>query len=300
MPDISVCLITYNHGAFIEQALNSILGQKTSYSFEIVIGEDCSTDTTRQICEDYAARFTDKINLLPTPQNMGAALNFIRTVDACTGKYFAYCDGDDYWIDENKLQEQVAFLEANPDYVLCAGRSGYLQYDGHIEIRDERANKNKVDFTVKDYLLKMSFETATILFRKDKDFKFPDFYVNIFSGDQFLVLMLTMNGGKIRYIDRDLTVYRYHAGGVTKQTKIKEKLDRFMLMLDQFDAYSGQRHHQHVQLRKRIALISWNHSLLNYPRRVWFMFSNLVFAFRYHKYIPFTPKLFARYLMPFK
>lgn len=299
MPDISICLITYNHEKFIDQALTGILNQKTSYSFEIVIGEDCSTDNTRQICEAYAVRYPGKIKLLPTPENLGAAENFIRTVYACEGKYFAYCDGDDYWIDENKLQEQVDFLEANPDYILCAGRSGYLDYKGIVTYRDERPDKNQVDFTIEDYLLKMSFETATILFKKNKDFRFPDFYKDIFSGDQFLVLMLTMNGHKIRYIDKNLTMYRYHAGGVTKLTKRKEKIDRMLQMLDDFDGYSDYRYHKYVEIRRRIALVSWNHALLNYPKRLIFILFNIGFALRYRKYIPFTWKICFRYVWPF-
>ncbi len=300
MPDISVCLITYNHEQFIDQALTGILNQKTSYSFEIVIGEDCSTDKTRQICEAYAARYPGKIKLLPTPENLGAAFNFIRTVDACTGQYFAYCDGDDYWIDENKLQDQVDFLEANSEYILCAGRSGYLDYHGNITYRDERPDQSRFDFTVEDYLLKMSFETATILFRKTKDFKFPDFYRDIFSGDQFLVLMLTMNGKKIRYLDKNLTMYRYHQGGVTKRTHRKEKFDRLFLMLDDFDRFSDYRYHRHVELRKRITLVGWNQAQLNYPKRLIFILFNIGFALRYRKYIPFTWKTCIRYVWPFK
>lgn len=300
MPDISICLITYNHEAFIEQALQSILIQKTIYSFQIVIGEDFSKDNTRAICESYAERFPDKIKLLSSVKNLGAAGNFIRTFDACDGKYFAFCEGDDYWLDENRLQEQVAFLEANPDYVICAGGSGYLDYQGNITFRDERADKHKVDFTVQDYLLKMCFETASIVFLKNNAFTLHESHADVFSGDQFIVLLLTMNGKKIRYIEKNLSIYRYHAGGITKQNNQGDSLKKLFLMLESFDSISGYRHHHHVELKKRIVLIASNHSLLNYPKRLWFILFNIGFAWRYRKYIPFTWKTFFRYISPIR
>lgn len=299
MHDISICVITYNHEAYIEQTLNSILEQKTSYSFQVVIGEDCSTDNTRAICERFAANYPDKIKLLPSEKNLGAGANFVRTFNECDGKYLALLEGDDYWIYENKLQEQVDFLEANHDYILCAGKSGYVNYDGSLFFRDERVNKQQVDFTTEDYLKKMCFETAGILFNKT-DFKLHDSHISAFSGDQFIVLLLTMNGKKIRYIDKNLSVYRYHAGGITKKLNKAEMITKIFYMLDEFDRTSGYKFHNHVELRKKITLIKWNCSILNYPKRLVFMFSNLGIALRYRNYIPFTFKLFVRYLVPFK
>jgi glycosyltransferase involved in cell wall biosynthesis len=300
MPDISICMITYNHEAFINQAINSILLQQTNYSFQLVIGEDFSTDSTRLICEDYAAKFPDKIKLLPSEKNYGIVPNFIRTLNACDGRYIAICEGDDYWIADNKLQLQASFLEKNSDYIICAGRSEYLGYKGEIINRDGRVDKNKIDFTVEDYLLRMSFETATIMYRNNTSFKLPESFKNVFSADQFLVLLLTMNGGKIRYIDKDLAMYRYHQGGITKQTKRKVVLERLFAMLDDFDAISGGKYSKYIILRKRFTLISWNHFLLNYPERLSFLCRNIGFAIQHKKTIPFTLKTLLHYLAPFK
>jgi glycosyltransferase involved in cell wall biosynthesis len=300
MPDISICMITYNHEAFIDQAINSILSQQTSYSFQLVIGEDYSTDATRLICESYAASHPDKIKLLPSEKNYGVIPNFMRTLNACDGRYIAICEGDDYWIANNKLQLQASFLEENNDYIICAGRSKYLGYKGEIICRDGRVEKSKVDFTAEDYLLRMSFETATIMYRSNINFKLPESFKNVFSADQFLVLLLTMNGQKIRYIDKDLAMYRYHQGGITKQTKRKIVLEKLFAMLDDFDAISGGKYHKYVVLRKRFTLISWNHFLLNYPKRVVFLVLNIGFALQHKKTIPFTLKIVLRYLAPFK
>jgi glycosyltransferase involved in cell wall biosynthesis len=293
-------MITYNHEKFIVQAISSILSQKTNYSFQIVIGEDFSTDNTRLICESYAEKYPDKIKLLPSLKNYGAVANFIRTLAACQGRYIALCEGDDYWIDDSKLQQQAGFLENNPEYIICAGRSQYLGYKGEVIYTDSRINKKQVDFTIEDYLLKMNFETATIMYRSNKAFVLPESFKNVFSADQFLVLLLSMNGQKIRYIDKDITMYRYHKGGITKQTKRKIVLESLFAMLDDFDNVSGKQYHKYVVLRKRFTLISWNHFLLGYPQRLFFLASQIGFALHYRKYIPFTFKTMLYYLMPFK
>jgi glycosyltransferase involved in cell wall biosynthesis len=300
MVDISICMITYNHQQFIEEAISSVLCQKTKYSFELIIGEDCSTDNTRTICEKYAKQYPDKIKLLPSEKNYGVAPNFKRTLEACTGRYIAICEGDDYWINEEKLQIQVAFMDENLSYVICAGRSKYLDYKGKIREIDCRINKKQSDFTTSDYLLKMSFETATILYRNCPDFTLPQLFTEAFSADQLLVLLLTKNGGKIKYLDTNLATYRYHKGGITKKTSQKVIVDRLFSLLDNFDAITNGQFKKYIELRKRFTLISRNHLFLNWPSRVLFIISNFIFALRYNKYIPFNVKLLARYLLPIK
>ena len=115
---VSVCIITYNHARFIGQALESALMQKTNFDYEIVIGEDCSTDNTGLICKKYAEMYPDKIRLLQNDKNLGVIENFKRTLYACKGEYVALLEGDDYWTDELKLQKQVDFLESNRDYAI--------------------------------------------------------------------------------------------------------------------------------------------------------------------------------------
>lgn len=116
---LSVCLITYNHNFFIEKAIQSVLSQDTNFKFELVIGEDYSTDNTRSICERYQNQYPEKINLLPSlNKNIGLKENFLRTFEACRGKYIAYLEGDDYWIASDKLQRQVDILEKNKDIAM--------------------------------------------------------------------------------------------------------------------------------------------------------------------------------------
>lgn len=117
-PIVSVFVMTYNHELFIEQSLEGILMQKTNFDVEIVVGEDCSTDNTRKIVLNYANKYPGKFKLLLHKQNIGALANQNAVFQSCTGKYIAFCEGDDYWTDPLKLQKQVDFLEANEDYGL--------------------------------------------------------------------------------------------------------------------------------------------------------------------------------------
>lgn len=114
----SVLMITYNHEKYIAEAIDSVIMQKTNFDYVIVIGEDCSTDKTREIVLEYKAKYPNKIKLLLQEKNVGMMQNFIDTLKVCSGKYIAMLEGDDYWTDPYKLQKQVDFLEANPEYGL--------------------------------------------------------------------------------------------------------------------------------------------------------------------------------------
>src|SRR6185312_7655388 len=119
MVKVSVFMITYNHENYIRQAIESIVGQVAGVRFELVIGEDCSKDNTRAICAEYSVKYPDLVRLLPSDRNYGPMGNTVRTLAACTGEYVAMCEGDDYWIDNLKLQKQVDFLDSHPDYSMC-------------------------------------------------------------------------------------------------------------------------------------------------------------------------------------
>ena len=129
---VSICVITYNHAPFISRSLDGMLIQETGFPFEIVIGEDSSTDETLKICELYAARYPGKIRLLKKVPNLGVKNNFKRTLNECKGKYTAICEGDDFWTDKYKLQKQVTFLENNPEYALCSTRFTICNEQGVI------------------------------------------------------------------------------------------------------------------------------------------------------------------------
>lgn len=117
---LSVIFITYNHEKYVEKALRSVCEQVTDFPFEVVVGEDCSTDSTRDILRRVAEEYPDKVRLLFREKNFGRpTLNVYNTTMESRGEYLAYLEGDDYWTDKYKLQKQVDFLRAHPGYIAC-------------------------------------------------------------------------------------------------------------------------------------------------------------------------------------
>lgn len=125
-PIASVRIITYNHAPYIAQAIDSVLSQRTSYPYEIIIGEDCSTDGTREIALRYQDHYPDRVRVITSEQNVGARANSLRSNEACQGKYLAFLDGDDYWHNPTKLQKQIDLLEAHPEIGLVHGEANVL------------------------------------------------------------------------------------------------------------------------------------------------------------------------------
>ncbi len=135
-PLVSVHMITYNHESYIAQAIEGVLAQKTTFPFELVIGEDCSTDGTRRVALEYQRKHPQIIHLLPSEKNLGLMVNAYRTDKACRGKYIAYCEGDDFWQRTDKLQLQVDFLESHPEVGLVHSDYDRLFQDTGLLMHD--------------------------------------------------------------------------------------------------------------------------------------------------------------------
>lgn len=131
---ISVIVCTYNQEKYIAQTIESILMQKCDEPFEILIGDDCSTDGTGKIADDYQSRFPEIVRVIRPEKNMGASHNMIRLVNNAQGEYIAICDGDDYWLRDNVLQMQIDAFRANPELgMVCAKAKCYIQSKGTYE-----------------------------------------------------------------------------------------------------------------------------------------------------------------------
>lgn len=252
MKKVSVFLITYNHERFIAQTIESIVTQQTNFEFELVIGEDCSKDGTRAICERYAAVYPHIINLLASDRNYGPMENAIRVFEACKGEYVALCEGDDYWIDPLKLQKQADFLDAHPDYSWCFG---------NIEVLDEMnwglpreryfPQVDKETVTIADVILTdvSIVPTATLFFRNLLPRPFPDFYRTTFSGDLFLHLYFA-DKGKGWYFREPLAVYRNHEGGLTKSpAQIEKTYNNIFQFYKTMNEYLGHRYNDLIRQR---------------------------------------------------
>lgn len=168
---ISVLMVTYNQENFITKALDSVLEQRHAYPYEIVIGDDCSTDKTRDILLAYWNKHPDIIKLLFHGVNVGASKNYLTTLELCRGEYVAMLDGDDYWTDPEKLQKQITFLDNNPDFVISTHRfrryyveDGSYQDDLYPEIYESHPEGLVIE--PDKFFLYWVAQTLTVVFRR--------------------------------------------------------------------------------------------------------------------------------------
>ncbi|OQX73022.1 MAG: hypothetical protein B6D61_13025 [Bacteroidetes bacterium 4484_249] len=167
-PLVSVCMITYNHEPFIARTIESVLSQKTDFPFEVVIGEDFSTDGTRKICKKYQERYPQIIKLLNSDKNLGVNQNLIRTLKSCKGKYIATLEGDDYWTDPLKLQKQVDLLETHSKYNLCFTNCSVVD-ENNVLVKKSRVPSEIKKKKLKYYdLLYYTPPTLTVVCRNNR------------------------------------------------------------------------------------------------------------------------------------
>lgn len=162
-PVVSVHMITYNHEPYISQAIEGVMMQQTDFEFELIIGEDCSQDKTREICFEYQKKYPDKIRVLWWHENVSKLGGNSRRVTArCRGEFIAFCEGDDYWTDPLKLQKQVDLIRET-NSVVCVAFNQILEKDGQM---CDNLYENKPFLTSADFF-QHYFHTSTYLFRAE-------------------------------------------------------------------------------------------------------------------------------------
>jgi len=222
-PLVVVAMLTYNHAQFIQEAIDSVLMQQTSFPIKLVIAEDCSTDNTREIILDYQKKHPKIIKLILQNKNVGAQNNNIDLLSNLEGKYIAALEGDDYWTDPHKLQKQVDFLETNEEYGLVSG--------GYVSINTITAKKvdciksapNKVqktadgfDVTLEHSLNDLYVPTMTAVFRRELlDIRDWNRYRYFCDAHLFYLLLSKRKGF---YMQEILGAYHIHDGGIYSNT----------------------------------------------------------------------------------
>lgn len=221
---VSVALITYNHERFIAQALNSILMQEVEFEYEIVVGEDCSADKTRQIIESYCDTYPDLILLLPNVGNLGPAQNLARTINACKGEYIALLDGDDYWISEKKLAKQVKLLDENRQCVICFHNVQIINETDPSHVNVNQLPEKLREFSnLSNLLLSNYIPTCSVTFRNGLFEEFPAWYFRMPFYD-FPLHTLNAMHGEIVHINEVMSVYRVHQSGIWSLISFQKQL----------------------------------------------------------------------------
>ena len=261
---VSICCITYNHEKYIKQALDGFLTQKTKFNYEIIIYDDASTDNTPKIIKQYEEKYPEIIKPIYAKENQYSKgkQTFNFTFQAAKGKYIALCEGDDYWIDENKLQIQVDYMEKNQECSFCfhdatvldmkKNETGnWIWYNKRFFNKDGNYNAGELD-------LLGFIPTASYMFRKKYANMLPEWFDKCIVGDRPLKLIIT-SFGYAHYIDKVMSVYRVGIGNsamdtINKQNKQNEKAiaywKKIEWIIDEFNCFSNYRYEKELRLSK--------------------------------------------------
>jgi glycosyltransferase involved in cell wall biosynthesis len=228
---VSIACLIYNHEKYIDKAILGFISQKTSFKFEIILCDDFSTDNTASIIENYLFKkdcnYSIKYFKHPTP--IGMSKNLLFCLNNCSGKYIAFCDGDDYWIDENKLQKQVDFLEKNLNYVMCYHNVKILE--NQVLIDDILKCKNISNKSSYNDLLCFGkyMQTCSVVFRNEIP-KFPFNNVNYLN--DYIFWFWVSQFGNIYRIDEVMAVYRYGSGIWSVKSSFEKKIDSLNALIE--------------------------------------------------------------------
>ena len=264
---VSVCCTAFNHEKYIRSCLDGFVNQRTNFKYEVIVHDDASTDNTASIIQEYADKYPDIIKPIFQKENQyskGIKISNTFIIPKCKGKYIAFCEGDDYWCDENKLQKQVDVLEHNPDYVACVHQTKMLNLrDNNISLFVKRNNNGFVE-TETFFDSTMPYHTSSLMFKSELNNKQPSFcFVSKQVGDYPRGLFLALEG-PIYFLNDAMSVYRRFTEGswsIRNVSKPNPELWKDMIkILTLADEYSNFKYHKLVDKKK----ISYEYKLWKY------------------------------------
>jgi glycosyltransferase involved in cell wall biosynthesis len=234
---LSVSITAYNHGPFVAQALDSVLAQRTSFPYEILVGEDNSSDDTRAIVQDYAVRYPDRIRLFLHDRSQvifidgkpSGRWNLVNNLRQAQGQYVAWLDGDDYWTSADKLQRQVDYLDAHPECALCFHAVTNQDDEGQNSLSLPPEKRER--YTLDDLLLGNFIAACSVVYRNGLFDDFPDWYFQAPMGD-WPLHVLNAQHGDLAYIDQVMAVHRVHGGSIWSATGSAARRQRVVAMLE--------------------------------------------------------------------
>jgi glycosyltransferase involved in cell wall biosynthesis len=235
-PLVTVCLITYNHEKYIEDAINGVLMQEVDFSFKLLIADDFSTDGTRDILLKYQNDYPDIIELILQENNVGPGKNWLDLITAPKSKYIAYFEGDDYWTDSLKLNKQIRFLEENPNYSFTFHNVKVI-YDGiNASPKIYHPVFLKKDLEIMDLIKGVRIPSVSIVYCRNK-FWIPDWILSVYNGDYAMELLLATKGS-VKYFDEIMGVYRMHSNGMNSTNKNSYVHQQIVVTLSYFNFHT--------------------------------------------------------------
>lgn len=246
---VSVCMITYNHEKFITQAVESVMMQKTDFDYELVIGEDCSIDRTREIVIELQEKYADKIRLLLPQENLGMHRNFAQTLEACTGEYVAFLEGDDYWTSPCKLQKQVEILDRNSEFVICFHNAkGFFEDKDHLPFNLVHENRDRV-YSVEDLLVGPFVITCCTMVRRAATNGSPEWVHSLGMAEWpfFILTMLNRPQSRAIYLNEFMSAYRVHGGGIWSSLSDLQAIQELLRAHEAFLIHLPRQYHQLIK-----------------------------------------------------
>lgn len=233
-PKVSVVLRTYDHEPFVAQAIESVLIQRTGFPFELIVGEDCSSDGTREIVRDYAERHPDLITAVLPERNLGHGEIFRRALDATAGELIAYLDGDDYWTSPHKLARQVEFLERNPGCANCFHDVSLVYDRAGMPSGALSPAFGDGQFGLDQIVMECFVPAPSMMFRREvaaalRPWVFDSAWID------WLIHIRSAELGPIGYLPEPLAAYRVHRGGMfsamDRVSQLEEDVDFYARLL---------------------------------------------------------------------
>ncbi|XKE44005.1 glycosyltransferase family 2 protein [Halomonas organivorans] len=215
-PAVSILCITYNHAHYIEKTMSSFLAQVTRFSFEVLIHDDASTDGTSDIITKYHENYPNIIKPIIQKENQYTKGNMIydELKRRARGKYIAFCEGDDYWTDINKLQIQHDFLESHPDISVSGHDSYTATPDGRVIVKSRLPKRHQRDYPAADLITGKAWLLNLTLMYRNVDFGDIPERTKVVNNDKFLISLLGQFGGSHFHSDITPACHIRHEGGV--------------------------------------------------------------------------------------
>lgn len=264
---VSIWCRTYNHVNYIRDALEGFLSQQTNFAYEVIVFDDASTDGTSDIVREYGAKYPEIIHAIVAEENIyrrpdGRAIALSIWDKYITGKYMAFCEGDDFWIDSNKLQIQVDYMEAHPECSMYMHNALWLNcQNGTMKAGDPFKGNAERDVEAEELIMQYNGypATASFLFKREQ-IKKPQFFGVSPAGD-YATILYALSTGKVHYNSRIMSVYRVFANGshtvrMQRNANLRVRFYfRLLIFLTEYDRYTDYKYH--VWCIKRIALCEY-------------------------------------------
>lgn len=257
---VSIIMVTYNHEKYIAQAIESIVCQKTDYKFELLIGDDASTDHTPEIITEYYKKYPNIIKTFLRKKNVGATKNGYYLMKSAKGKYFSSCEGDDFWCDKTKIQSDIDFLEQHNEYVGICGRTQAVREDGTLLEENLAQNVQFWKFDREEYELKdfeewkmpghLSGMTAVNIAKEMDDISLI-YKAHSTVGDRTTILLVSLLGA-IKCTKKVQTCYRFRnsleGNNFMAEFEKKNLRDEDYLMLRRMEIWTKKNKNIHLNL----------------------------------------------------